>query len=64
MIHGWPNRDLDVEAVIGVTVAQLAIAWVLAKAKDIVPLVGARTRDRQRTRDRLDKYGMEVTGIR
>ncbi len=58
MIHGWPNRDLDVEAVIGVTVAQLAIAWVLAKAKDIVPLVGARTRDR------LDKYGMEVTGIR
>jgi len=37
LIHGWPNRDLDVEAVIGVTVAQLAIAWVLAKAKDIVP---------------------------
>lgn len=30
----------------GVTVAQLAIAWVLAKAKDIVPLVGARRRDR------------------
>jgi len=58
LIHGWPNRDLDVEAVIGVTVARLAIAWVLAKAKDIVPLVGARTRDR------LDKYGMEVTGIR
>ncbi|MCU1250035.1 MAG: aldo/keto reductase [Edaphobacter sp.] len=30
----------------GVTVAQLAIAWVLAKGKDIVPLVGARNRDR------------------
>jgi pyridoxine 4-dehydrogenase len=30
----------------GVSVAQLAIAWVLAKAKDIVPLVGARRRDR------------------
>jgi aryl-alcohol dehydrogenase-like predicted oxidoreductase len=29
-----------------VTVAQLAIAWVLAKGKDIVPLVGARKRDR------------------
>lgn len=30
----------------GVTVAQMAIAWVLAQGKDIVPLVGARTRDR------------------
>jgi aryl-alcohol dehydrogenase-like predicted oxidoreductase len=30
----------------GVTVAQLAIAWVLMKGKDIVPLVGARKRDR------------------
>lgn len=30
----------------GVTVAQLAIAWVLAQGDDIVPLVGARTRDR------------------
>lgn len=29
-----------------VTVAQLAIAWVLAQGSDIVPLVGARTRDR------------------
>jgi aryl-alcohol dehydrogenase-like predicted oxidoreductase len=28
------------------TVAQLAIAWVLARGADIVPLVGARTRDR------------------
>ncbi|MEJ3745679.1 aldo/keto reductase [Actinomycetes bacterium KLBMP 9797] len=30
----------------GVTVAQLAIAWVLARGDDIVPLVGARRRDR------------------
>ena len=28
------------------TVAQLAIAWVMARGADIVPLVGARTRDR------------------
>jgi aryl-alcohol dehydrogenase-like predicted oxidoreductase len=28
------------------TVAQLAIAWVLSRGKDIVPLVGARTRER------------------
>ncbi|MGN5634452.1 aldo/keto reductase [Streptomyces sp. AC154] len=30
----------------GVTVAQIAIAWVLAQGADIVPLVGARRRDR------------------
>jgi aryl-alcohol dehydrogenase-like predicted oxidoreductase len=30
----------------GVTVAQLAIAWVLARGEDIVPLVGARRRTR------------------
>ena len=30
----------------GVTVAQLAIAWVLTKGENIVPLVGARKRDR------------------
>jgi aryl-alcohol dehydrogenase-like predicted oxidoreductase len=30
----------------GVTVAQLAIAWVLSRGDDIVPLVGARRRDR------------------
>ncbi|HRE46930.1 MAG TPA: aldo/keto reductase [Aggregatilineales bacterium] len=29
-----------------VTVAQIAIAWVLARGEDIVPLVGARRRDR------------------
>ncbi|MFI9766034.1 aldo/keto reductase [Streptomyces sp. NPDC052415] len=30
----------------GVTVAQIAIAWVLSRGEDIVPLVGARTRQR------------------
>ena len=30
----------------GATVAQAAIAWVLSRGEDIVPLVGARRRDR------------------
>ncbi len=30
----------------GVSVAQLAIAWVLGQGRDIVPLIGARTRER------------------
>ncbi len=30
----------------GATVAQIAIAWVLGRGTDIVPLVGARRRDR------------------
>ncbi|MEU2536837.1 aldo/keto reductase [Streptomyces iakyrus] len=30
----------------GVSVAQIAIAWVLSRGEDIVPLVGARRRDR------------------
>jgi aryl-alcohol dehydrogenase-like predicted oxidoreductase len=30
----------------GVTVAQLAIAWVMSRGRDIVALVGARTRER------------------
>ncbi|MBK3625509.1 aldo/keto reductase [Streptomyces asoensis] len=30
----------------GASVAQIAIAWVLAQGEDIVPLVGARTRER------------------
>ena len=30
----------------GVSVAQLAIAWVAAQGEDIVPLIGARRRDR------------------
>ncbi len=30
----------------GATVAQVAIAWVLTRGQDIVPLIGARTRER------------------
>ena len=30
----------------GATVAQVAIAWVLARGDDVVPLIGARTRER------------------
>jgi aryl-alcohol dehydrogenase-like predicted oxidoreductase len=30
----------------GASVAQLAIAWVLSRGEDIVPLIGARTRER------------------
>jgi aryl-alcohol dehydrogenase-like predicted oxidoreductase len=30
----------------GITVAQTAIAWVLSRGEDIVPLIGARTRQR------------------
>ena len=33
-------------AKLGESVAQVAIAWVAAKGDDIVPLVGARTRQR------------------
>ena len=30
----------------GVSVAQIAIAWAMAKGEDIIPLIGARTRER------------------
>ncbi|HZB82871.1 MAG TPA: aldo/keto reductase [Rubrobacteraceae bacterium] len=30
----------------GATVVQIAIAWVLSRGEDVVPLVGARRRDR------------------
>jgi aryl-alcohol dehydrogenase-like predicted oxidoreductase len=36
----------DVAEASGVTVAQVAIAWALNRGEDIVPLVGARTRER------------------
>jgi aryl-alcohol dehydrogenase-like predicted oxidoreductase len=36
----------DIAGAKGCTVAQLAIAWVAAQGDDIVPLVGARTRER------------------
>jgi hypothetical protein len=30
----------------GATAAQLAIAWVLSRGPDVIPLIGARRRDR------------------
>ena len=51
--EGNLERNLDlVEALrrvadtTGASVAQVAIAWVLSRGEDIVPLVGARTRER------------------
>ena len=41
------------------TVAQIAIAWVLARGADIVPLVGARRRDR--LAEALDAAGLVLT---
>ncbi|MDF3288275.1 aldo/keto reductase [Streptomyces silvisoli] len=47
------DRNLDLVEALGrtadskgATVAQIAIAWVLSRGEDIVPVVGARTRDR------------------
>jgi aryl-alcohol dehydrogenase-like predicted oxidoreductase len=36
----------EVAEEVGASVAQVAIAWVLSRGEDIVPLVGARTRER------------------
>ena len=40
------ERLRTVAAGAGVTVAQLAIAWVASRGPDVIPLVGARRRDR------------------
>ena len=40
------DRLRAVAAELGVTTAQLATAWVLARGDDVVPIVGARTRER------------------
>jgi aryl-alcohol dehydrogenase-like predicted oxidoreductase len=43
----------------GVSVAQIAIAWVLSRGEDIVPLIGARTRER--LREALGALELELT---
>jgi pyridoxine 4-dehydrogenase len=48
-----------VAAQLGISVAQVAIAWVAAKGHDIVPLVGARTR--QRLAESLGALDVELT---
>jgi aryl-alcohol dehydrogenase-like predicted oxidoreductase len=40
------ERLRDVADAAGVSVAQVAIAWVRSRGEDIVPLIGARTRER------------------
>ncbi len=49
----------EVAAQLGVSVAQVAIAWVGAQGDDIVPLVGARTR--QRLTEALGAEGVRLT---
>lgn len=44
----------------GVTVAQVAIAWVLSRGDDIVPLVGAR--QRSRLTEALGALNVQLTG--
>ncbi len=44
----------------GATVAQLAIAWVLSRGEEIVPLIGARTRER--LAEALGALGLELDG--
>jgi aryl-alcohol dehydrogenase-like predicted oxidoreductase len=44
----------------GATVAQVAIAWVLSRGDDVVPLVGARRRDR--LTEALGALELELTG--
>lgn len=43
----------------GITVAQAAIAWVLSRGEDIVPLIGARRRDR--LQEALGALDVELT---
>jgi aryl-alcohol dehydrogenase-like predicted oxidoreductase len=53
------ERLREVAAELGVSVAQVAIAWVSAQGDDIVPLVGARTR--QRLAESLGALDVELT---
>ncbi len=45
----------------GATVAQIAIAWVLSRGEDVVPLVGARRRER--LAEALGALELELTGV-
>ena len=44
---------------LGATVPQLALAWVLSRGEDIVPLVGSRTRDQ--LADALGALDLQLT---
>jgi pyridoxine 4-dehydrogenase len=54
------DRLSEIAAQRGVTVAQIAIAWVLTRGDDIVPLVGARRRDR--LEEALGALDLELSG--
>jgi aryl-alcohol dehydrogenase-like predicted oxidoreductase len=49
----------DIAEAKGATVAQVAIAWVLSRGDDVVPLVGARRRDR--LHEALGALALELT---
>jgi aryl-alcohol dehydrogenase-like predicted oxidoreductase len=53
------ERLRQMAAELGVSVAQVAIAWVAAQGNDIVPLAGARTR--QRLAESLGAVDVELT---
>jgi aryl-alcohol dehydrogenase-like predicted oxidoreductase len=53
------ERLREVAKELGISVAQVAIAWVAAQGDDIVPLVGARTR--QRLAESLGAVEVELT---
>ncbi|BCH29325.1 aldo/keto reductase [Mesorhizobium sp. L-8-10] len=64
------ERNLDlVEALravagnLGATIAQVAIAWVMAQGEDIVPLVGARRRKRLAEALGAAKIGLDAADI-
>jgi aryl-alcohol dehydrogenase-like predicted oxidoreductase len=44
----------------GVTTAQLAIAWVLYRGDDVIPLIGAR--NRQRLQESVSALDLSLTG--
>jgi aryl-alcohol dehydrogenase-like predicted oxidoreductase len=44
---------------VGATIPQLAVAWVLSRGQDIVPLIGARTREQ--LRDGLGALALDLT---
>jgi aryl-alcohol dehydrogenase-like predicted oxidoreductase len=55
----WSTRDAASLSDIRATVAQLAIAWVLSRGEDIVPLVGTTRRDR--LDEAIGAVGLELT---
>jgi aryl-alcohol dehydrogenase-like predicted oxidoreductase len=67
-LRGGDNLDANLALVnslrriaddVGATPAQVAIAWVAAQGKDIVPLAGARRRDR--LSEALDALDVKLT---